>query len=200
MDAEFWNKRYAAETYAYGTEPNDFLREHASVIPTGKVLSLAEGEGRNAVYLASLGYQVTGVDQSDVAMKKALALATEKALSIAYFQADLTSYDLGNAQWSGVIAIWAHFAEPHRSALFERVYNGLVSGGVFLFEGYSPAQLAHGTGGPKDRAMLTTLHEVVAPLKALGFAITLAQEVERDVQEGTFHSGKSAAVQVIAKK
>ena len=200
MTSDFWNKRFAIAEYSYGQEPNDFLRANAQVIAKGPVLCLAEGEGRNGVHLAELGYAVTGVDFSAEGQKKALALAQEHGTHINYELCDLTTYDLGEGRWSGVVSIWAAFAEPARSNLLGRVFRSLRPGGVFLYEGYSPEQLRFGTGGPKDIAQLASLRELTAALESVGFELVSAQQIERHVHEGTLHTGPSSTVQILAKR
>ena len=104
-----WNERYNRAEYVFGTEPNDFLKENFQKIPLGgKVLCLAEGEGRNAVFLAEQGYQVTAMDMSNVGLNKALKLAQDRGVDIITQVADLADYDFGQAQWDGIVAIWAH--------------------------------------------------------------------------------------------
>ncbi len=200
MTSDFWNKRFAIAEYSYGQEPNDFLRAKSNVIPKGPVLCLAEGEGRNGVYLAGLGYSVTGVDFSVEGKKKALALAQEHNTSINYELCDLATYDLGDQRWSAVVSIWAAFAEPARSNLLARVYRSLKMEGLLIYEGYSPEQLRFGTGGPKDLAQLASLTEMATALESIGFELVSAEQIERHVHEGTLHTGPSSTVQIVAKR
>ena len=193
-----WEQRYAEPTFAYGTEPNDFLRAVTEVIPRGRVLCLAEGQGRNAVYLAQRGYEVTAVDQSTMGMQRAKQLAAERGVSITTQVADLAFFDLGRECWSGIVSIFAHIDPVSRRELHRRVVNGLKPGGVFVLEAYSPAQLRFGTGGPKAAELCMNLADLKQELAGLEFL--QAQEIEREVFEGSYHTGQGAVVQILARK
>lgn len=194
-----WDERYgAAQGYVFGTEPNDFLADHAHLIPRGPVLCLAEGEGRNAVFLAQLGHAVTAMDQSAVGLAKAQQLAKDRRVSIATIVSDVAVYRIAPGAWSGIISIFAHFPATLRRAVHAQVVTGLRPGGVFITELYTPAQLAFGTGGPKDPALLASL----APMRheLAGLELLVAHEIERDVIEGGAHTGRAAVVQVVARR
>jgi SAM-dependent methyltransferase len=193
-----WDLRYSEPGYAYGKEPNAFLLEVAARIPAGPVLSLAEGEGRNAVFLAGLGHAVTAVDASAVGLAKAEALARERGVRIATQVADLAEYSIEPRAWSGVVAIFAHFPPALRKRLYAGAAAGLCPGGVLVVEAYTPRQLAFGTGGPRDAALLVTLADLRAELPGLEFAV--GREIERDVTEGKYHGGRAAVVQVLARR
>jgi SAM-dependent methyltransferase len=196
MDATFWDERYAGETYAYGREPNDFLRQEASRIPPGRVLCLAEGEGRNAVFLARLGHAVTAVDISAEGLRKAARLAEEHGVTLELVQADLATYEPEPAAFSAVVAMWAHLPPAVRRRVHGWVARALAPGGCFLLEAYSPRQLPLGTGGPRDAAMLMTLESLREELA--GLDLVIARDVDREVHEGACHGGPSATVQVVA--
>ena len=150
-----WDERYASATYFYGTDPNDFLREQATTIPSdGTILCLGEGEGRNAVYLAGQGYDVAAMDQSAVGLEKARRLASAKAVRIETLVANLDGYQLDAARWDGIVSIWCHLPGAIRSSIHRQVAVGLKPGGVFLLEAYTPRQIPNGTGGPKDVDLL----------------------------------------------
>lgn len=193
-----WDERYSAEGYAYGREANDFLRERHAVIPQGRVLSLAEGEGRNAVFLARQGYSVTAVDSSAVGLKKAERLARECGVEITCVQADLAEYDPGVDCWGGIVSIFCPLPADVRTRLYRRVVAALRPGGVFLLEAYRPEQLAHGTGGGKSAELMTTKASLLSDLAGLEF-LHLA-ELEREIIEGSFHTGLGAVVQALAVK
>ena len=194
-----WDERYAGEGFFYGTEPNDFLREHAAEIRAGgRVLCLAEGEGRNAVFLAGLGFSVVALDQSAVGLRKALQLAQARGASITTLQANLDSYHIEPGSWDAIVSIWCHLPTALRAKVHAQVVDGLKPGGVFLLEAYRPEQLKFGTGGPKSVDMLPTLAQLRHELSGLEFVH--AVELERDVHEGQGHSGHSAVVQVLARK
>jgi cyclopropane fatty-acyl-phospholipid synthase-like methyltransferase len=192
-----WNERYAVDGYLYGTEPNAFLAEHASML-RGPVLSLAEGEGRNAVFLASLGLEVHGVDGSAVGLAKAQRLARSRHVEIRTDVVDLADFTPDRAAYGSVVSIWAHLPSAVRAHLYPLVESALVAGGVLLLEAYSEAQLAHNTGGPKDPDMLMTPAKIRAEFPNL--KPVLLREVEREVMEGVAHSGLSSVVQFIGVK
>ncbi|MBL8024535.1 MAG: methyltransferase domain-containing protein [Elusimicrobia bacterium] len=195
---EWWNERYTREPFAYGKEPNDFLKEFWSLIPMGKVLCLAEGEGRNAVFLAKQGYQVTAVDQSRVGLAKAQTLAAENGVEIKTAASDLKDFVIQPGDWQGIVSIWAHIPRLMRDDLHKRSVAGLVSGGLFLLEAYSPQQLGKGTGGPPDLSLLMDLAEVRLELSGLNFVHSL--EKNRPVIEGKFHNGMGSVIQIVGKK
>ncbi len=192
-----WDERYATENFAYGTEPNTFLREHAGLL-RGPVLSLAEGEGRNAVYLASLGLEVLGVDSSAVGLAKARRLAATKGLPVQLQIADLMTYTPPAQSFGSTVSIFAHLPSRARERLHALVAQALRPGGIILVEGYSRAQIARSTGGPKDADMLLSLSEIEQDFA--GFDVLISHEIEREVVEGTFHTGLATVVQFIAKK
>jgi SAM-dependent methyltransferase len=198
MDPSFWDQRYAAEGYSYGREPNDFVRDEAARIPKGRVLCLAEGEGRNAVFLAGLGHAVTALDFSAEGLRKAERLARERGVTIDLVEADLEHYTPQDGVFSGIVSIWAHVPRAIRQRVHRWVPDALAPGGVFLYEAYTPAQIALGTGGPKDPELLPTVAELRQELSPL--ELVIAREVEREVHEGPFHGGLSATVQVAGVK
>ena len=193
-----WNERYREPGFAYGTAPNEFLISVVDRIPQGKILSLAEGEGRNAVYLASLGYQVTGVDGSEVGLRKAVELATERGVAITTIQADLGEFEIEPEQWDGIIACYCHVPSAIRIPLHRAAVRGLKPGGVFVLEAFSKEQLAYDTGGPKSLDMLMSLDDLKRELA--GLEIIHAVKMERDIREGRGHTGLSSVVQILAVK
>ena len=193
-----WNERYSEPGFAYGTEPNEFLVSVVDRIPHGRILSLAEGEGRNAVYLASLGYEVTGVDGSEVGLRKAMELAGERGVAITTIQADLGEFEIGMDQWEGIIACYCHIPSAIRVPLHQAAVRGLKSGGVFVLEGFSKEQLAYGTGGPQSVDMLMSLDDLTQELAGLEFVH--AVQIERSVREGSRHTGLASVVQIMGIK
>jgi SAM-dependent methyltransferase len=193
-----WNERYGEPGYAYGTEPNVFLAASAGQIPRGRVLSIGDGEGRNGVHLATLGQAVTSVDSSAVGLAKARALAAERGVTIETVEADLAAFDIAPASWEGIVSIFCHLPPALRRRVHAQAVHGLVPGGVLVLEAYTPAQLALGTGGPSQVEVMPTLAVLRDELAGLEFVHAL--ELERDVQEGAFHHGRSAVVQVIARR
>lgn len=192
-----WDERYGAEAFAYGTEPNDFLVSVVEQLPpTGRVLCLAEGEGRNAVYLAGLGYEVHAVDASAVGLEKAQRLAQSRNVQIETRVADLADYVIEPGSWDAIVSIWCHVPPPVRERLHRQVEAGLRPGGVLVLEAYTPRQLEFGTGGPPVAEMMMTLESLRAELPGLDFR--QAVETERDVVEGLYHTGRGAVVQLLA--
>lgn len=192
-----WDERYGTAGYFYGTEPNEFLREHCSAIrPGGDVLCLAEGEGRNAVFLAHQGFRPVAVDQSAVGLKKAEQLAAERGVHIETNVANLDGYRIEPGRWDGIVSIWCHLPAALRAAVHRQVVGGLKIGGVFLLEAYTPAQLRYGTGGPRTADLLPTLADLRRELE--GLELVHAIERERAVHEGGGHTGLSAVVQLVA--
>ena len=195
----FWDERYAATDFFYGTAPNEFLRVRCSEIRRGgDVLCLGEGEGRNSVFLAEQGFHPLAIDQSTVGLNKAQQLAASKGVRIETVAADLADYRIEPGRWDGIVSIWCHLPSALRAEVHRQVVAGLKVGGVFLLEAYTPAQLAHGTGGPKDVDLLPTLSGLREELA--GLELVHAVECERVVQEGGGHTGLSAVVQVVARR
>jgi SAM-dependent methyltransferase len=193
-----WDERYSSEEYVYGKSPNQFLEENYSVIPKGKVLSLAEGEGRNAVFLAKQGYVVTAVDSSQIGLEKAKKLAEEAGVSIELVKADLADFDIGENQWDGIVSIFCPLPSVLRKELHRKVIAGLKKNGVFLIEAYTPDQLKHNTGGGKSVDLMTTKESLSHELIGLKFKHLI--ELERNIVEGIYHTGLGAVVQAIASK
>ena len=191
-----WDERYATDEYLYGTEANTFLTSVIDSIPPGRVLCLAEGEGRNAVWLAEQGRSVTAVDASPVGLDKARQLAAGRGVYIDAVVADLADYPIPADHWDGIVSIFCHIQPDLRLDLHRRSVRGLRSGGVFVLEAYTPAQLHHRTGGPPHEAMLMTLAGLRQELAGLDFVH--AGECEREVVEGRLHHGLGAVVQVVA--
>jgi len=194
-----WDARYAEEGWAFGTEPNDFLREQAHhLAPGGRVLCLAEGEGRNAVWLAQRGFDVTGVDLAILGLEKAQRLAAERGVHLTTVVADLATFEFGSAAWDGIVSIFAHVPAAARRRIHTGVLAGLAPGGVLLLEAYRPQQIGRGTGGPPDEERLMNLERLRPELGTLDWL--LARELDRDVVEGRCHTGAASVVQLVARK
>lgn len=199
MPSNPWDQRYARPDHFYGTEPNDFLRAESARLPAGSdVLCLGEGEGRNAVFLASLGHRVTGVDGSAEGLAKARRLADSRGVAIETAVADLAEYDMGEARWGAIVSIFCHLPPGLRADVHRRAARALRPGGLFLLEAYRPEQLDYKTGGPPDVALLPTLAGLREELA--GLELVEARDVLREIHEGPGHDGMSATVQVIARR
>jgi SAM-dependent methyltransferase len=191
-----WDERYATADYIFGTEPAAFLVRAAPLIPpASRVLCLAEGEGRNGVFLAGLGHDVTGIDLSAVGLAKAERLAAARGVRLTLRQADVMAWEGADGPWDAVVAIFVHFHLPERARLAAACGRGLRAGGLLLYHGYGPGQLALGTGGPKDPAMLATAAEMAAAFP--GWPRLLARDHEEVLAEGTRHVGRSALVDLV---
>lgn len=193
-----WNTRFDRDEYVYGTEPNAFLLQSFKQIPNGRVLCLGEGEGRNAVFLAEQGYEVVAVDASNVGLDKAQRLAETRGVQIETRVADLTDYDLGQEQWQGIVSIFCHLPPELRQSVHARIAPALAPQGSLLLEGYTPDQLAHGTGGPPSVEML--YHPAMLQQDFANLTINWLEAKVRDVTEGIGHTGTGAVVQLIARK
>ena len=204
-----WDDRYSATTgeeeFVYGTEPNDFLKEsfpklnfHSS---PKKCLLLADGEGRNGVYMAKQpGWDVTSMDYSQVGLNKAKSLADKNGVNLTTVCADLADYDLGLEQWDMIIAIFCHVPPPIRERLLKSIPLALKSGGgTFLLENYTPGQLQYNTGGPKDAKMMFG-SQMLNDAFGEHLEIQHNQEMIREVNEGKLHTGTAAVVQFIGRK
>ena len=193
-----WDERFDTPEYIYGTQPNDFLVSVANEIPPSKVLCLADGEGRNGVYLASLGYDVTAVDQSAVGLAKAQKLAIAKQVSITTIQANLADFVIEAEAWDGIVSIYCHLPSALRNKVYQQIIRGLKPNGVFMLEGFAPEQLQYNTGGPKDLDLLPKLVTLQEELGSLNWEIS--QDIERELWEGRYHNGKAAVIQMLGRK
>jgi SAM-dependent methyltransferase len=193
-----WDERYGEEGWAFGTEPNDFLREVSPSLPKGDVLVLGDGEGRNGAYLAECGHRTVTVDLSPVGVAKARALAAERGVEIDARVADLSDFDMGAEQWDAVVSIFCHLPPELRSSVHSRVRAALRPGGRFVLESYTAANIGRGVGGPQSSDMTLELAELERDF--MGWTLEVHRDVERPVVEGRYHSGLSATVQFVAVK
>jgi 2-polyprenyl-3-methyl-5-hydroxy-6-metoxy-1,4-benzoquinol methylase len=189
-----WDERYSVEGFVYGREPNDFLLEQESRIPRGgRVLCLAEGEGRNAVFLAGKGHSVLAVDQSSVGLNKLHRLAHEMGVRIETLCCDLAHFQIEAAGFDAIVSIWCHVPIELRRKLHADCVQGLKSGGVLILEAYHPKQLKYGTGGPPTAELMMTAQDLNREF--LGLHPWISCERERAVYEGTHHVGLSFVTQ-----
>ncbi len=195
-----WNERYAGEHYHFGTEPNAFLARQQPLLKAGEhALAIADGEGRNGVWLAQHGLQVVSVDSSDVALAKAKKLAQQRGVDVQFELADLMEWDWGGAHYDVVVGIFIQFAAPSvREQMFERIKRCLKPGGLLLLEGYAPRQIANKTGGPSQ---VENLYTVEMLRKAFAdMEIVELRDYDAEIEEGPGHSGMSALVDLVARK
>jgi len=195
---DFWNEKFANTEYAYGTEPNDFLVSAVTKLKRGATLSLAEGEGRNAVWLAQQGFTVSAIEQSEKGVGKTLRLALQRGVIVMAERGELETFHIQPNSWDLVVSIFAHTPQELRRKLHRQVVAGLKPGGVFVLEAYTPAQIAKNTGGPKDASLMPTAEMLRSVLAGLVF--DRIEEVEREVVEGSLHTGTAHVVQVVAHR
>lgn len=195
-----WDARFAGEGYLFGTEPAEFLRREAGRLPPGsEVLSLADGEGRNSVYLAGLGHRVVALEHSGVAIAKARALAAARGVALTHLQADLTAFDWPEAAFDVVAGIFLQFAPPPvRARIHAGIARALRPGGLVMLHGYAPRQIGYGTGGPSAVENLYTPEGLAADFA--GWPVLLAADYDRDLAEGSRHVGRSALIDFVARK
>lgn len=196
-----WDERYAEDGFAFGTDPNDFLAEVADRLPVGRTLCIGDGEGRNGVYLAGLGHEVTTVDLSPVGVLKARRLAAERGVEIDARVADLEHFDLGTRQWDCIVSVFCHLPKTLRRAVYSRVPAALRPGGCFVLEAYRAENIGRGVGGPQSPEMTVELEDFLADIGTTpGMEIEIGREVEREIIEGRYHNGLSATTQVLARR
>lgn len=199
---DFWSDRYraAGEAYLFGTAPNRYLAAQAALLAPGmRALSVADGEGRNAVWLAEKGLDVTATELSPVAIEKAEALAASRGVKVDFALADALNWIYPDDAFDLVVAVFIQFAAPdERAALFERLQHTLRPGGRIVLQGYTPKQLEYRTGGPSAVENLYTaalLREAFA-----GLEIERLDEYEDELDEGSAHCGRSALIGMVARK
>jgi SAM-dependent methyltransferase len=198
--AATWNSRFEGDEYLFGTEPNVWLEQHAGVWPQGgRVLCVADGEGRNSVWLARQGLVVDAFDIAEVGVAKARRLAQRHGVTVNFSVAGCETYAWPQGTCDGVAAIFVQFADPAaRQRLFARMVASLKPGGTLLLQGYTPKQLEYGTGGPPHASHLYTpqmLREAFA-----GLQIVELREYEAEMAEGARHRGRSALIGLVARR
>lgn len=199
LEDNMWHQRFSDSEYFYGTAPNDFLKEASKYIPDNSlVISLGEGEGRNAVFLAEQGHRVTAVDMALAGLDKTKDLAHARGVEVSTVHADLSKYTLEQSAWDTVINIFCHMHKAERQAFHQQIKQGLKRDGLYICECYTTKQPAYKTGGPGHVDLLYTLEELEHDFSDM--EILHLAEVEREIYEGQGHSGLSSVVQLIARK
>ena len=198
--ASMWDQRFSGDDYLFGREPNDYLRSKAPLLPAaGSVLCVADGEGRNSVWLAKQNFKVQAFDISEVGVVKARLLASEAGVSVDYTVADCEQYNWAAQSHDGVVAIFIQFADPElRARLFANMVRALKPGGVLILQGYTPRQLDYKTGGPGQLSHLYTADLMREAFKDL--QIVELVEYEAELNEGARHAGRSALLGLVATK
>jgi len=196
IDREEWNRRYAGRELLWTARPNRFLVAEAGDLRPGRVLDLACGEGRNAVWLAEQGWQVTGVDFSDVALDKARELAASRGVRIDWAQADLLDYQPEQRTYDLVLVFYLQVPAPERRQILRAAADAVAPGGTLLLVAHDSANLERGYAGPKDPAVLYTAADVAADLDGTGLEIERAGLVERPVDTP---DGERTALDALAR-
>jgi 2-polyprenyl-3-methyl-5-hydroxy-6-metoxy-1,4-benzoquinol methylase len=195
---EFWNNRYAEKDFAYGTEPNDFLKDELEKLPAGKILFVCEGEGRNAVFAAKQNWIVEAFDLSEEGKRKASLLAKQNNVSINYQIANASTIEYSENSFHVVVLIYAHFPETIRKSVHERIVSWLKPGGLVVMEAFNPNQLKNTSGGPKDLSMLYTKEIMTDDFKELIIQQLFTETIE--LNEGKYHIGKADVIRFVGKK
>jgi 2-polyprenyl-3-methyl-5-hydroxy-6-metoxy-1,4-benzoquinol methylase len=200
---ERWNDRYSTEEFAYGTAPNNYLKETLEKLDIGTILFPAEGEGRNAVYAAKLGWNVSAFDISSEGQSKALKLAQSQNVIIDYQVGELETLNYQPGQFDTIALIYAHFPAEIKSAIHKTLDQYLRKGGYILFEAFSKKHLEYlaindKVGGPKDIASLFSIEEIQSDFP--DYEIITLEEKEIELNEGLFHNGKGSVIRFIGKK
>jgi 2-polyprenyl-3-methyl-5-hydroxy-6-metoxy-1,4-benzoquinol methylase len=200
VSSAFWDARYATDDYIFGTAPNIFLASQAALIRPGmRVLAVADGEGRNGVWLAERGASVHAIDVSAAALAKAEKLAAERGVALETEQADLLDWAWPEAAYDLVAAIFIQFAPPPaRDRIIAGIRRTLKPGGVLILQGYTPKQLEFGTGGPPSAANMYTPEQLRAWFG--DWEIVHLAEHESVISEGSHHHGMSALIDLVARK
>jgi cyclopropane fatty-acyl-phospholipid synthase-like methyltransferase len=197
---ETWNARYAVSDYLFGEAPNAFLHRVAHRIrPRGSVLCVADGEGRNSVWLAEQGFAVTAFDFASNAVDKARALAARRGVTVDHRLDDVERWDWDTARYDAVVAIFIQFLAPEtRDAAFARMQAAVEPGGVFILEGYRPEQVDYGTGGPPRRDHMYTREWIETRFS--GWELLSIDSYDADIREGKAHGGMSALIDAVARR
>ncbi len=203
MSKEKWDERYKEQQFAYGKEPNAFFKEWLPKFKPGSILMPADGEGRNGVYAAQLGWKVTSFDQSDKGKSKALQLAKENGVTIEYIAGDFENLNFESESFDAIGLVYAHF-ETEKKFIFHKKLNGyLKQGGIVIFEAFSKTHLYFknldsNVGGPNDVNVLYSTSEILADFD--NYEVLLLEEKEIVLNEGNFHNGKGSVIRFVGRK
>lgn len=198
-----WNDRYSTDEFAYGEQPNNYLKEQLVQLETGTILFPAEGEGRNAFFAAKLGWKVSAFDISIEGKNKALQLAENNNVSIDYQVGELQELDYKAEQFDAIALIYAHFPSAIKSTYHKTLCNYLRKGGLLIFEAFSKQHLDYlarneKVGGPKEIDMLFSIEEIRADFE--NYEIIVLEEKEIELNEGLFHNGLGSVIRFVGRK
>lgn len=202
MQANRWNDKFSKEGFMYGLHPNEFIKKHVHLVPEkGEVLCLAEGEGRNAIYLASLGFRTQALDASDVGLDKLSKRAQEEGLTIETTLIDLKDWKL-TRQYDAIVASFMHLPEPLRSETFKTAIEALKPQGYMIMEFFSKDQMRGDfpSGGPKDLELLYDVEALQAIFQSQAVEILQLNQEEDILDEGWGHQGPASLIRVILRK
>lgn len=195
---DMWDKRYSAEEYVYGKNPNQFFKENIENQNTGKLLLLAEGEGRNGVFAAGLGWEVDAFDFSETAKEKALKLAESSNVELNYTVADLETVQIKENYYDAVGLIFLHLPDNLREIVHKKAEKSLKSGGILILQAYDKEQLKYTSGGPKDIDLLYSLEDIFTDFQDLEIKKFSKDTISLD--EGTLHKGPAVAINFVGIK
>lgn len=200
---ERWNDRYSKEEFAYGEAPNNYLKEQIEKLSTGKILFPAEGEGRNAVFAAKLGWKVSAFDISEEGKNKAIRFAEANNVTIDYQVGELESLNYQSEQFDAIALIYAHFPAAIKSAIHKTIDQYLRKGGIIIFEAFSKKHLEYlakndKVGGPKDIESLFSIEEIQSDFS--NYEIIELEEKEIELNEGLFHNGTGSVIRFVGRK
>lgn len=198
-----WDDRYKSEEFAYGEQPNNYLKEQIEKLETGTILFPAEGEGRNAIFAAKLGWEVSAFDISEEGKNKALKLADANAVSIDYQVGELETLDFQKEQFDVIALIYAHFPAEIKSIIHKQLNQLLRKDGIIIFEAFSKKHLEYlaindKVGGPKDIESLFSIEEIKADFP--NYEIIELEEKEIELSEGLFHNGIGSVIRFVGRK
>ncbi len=198
-----WDERYNSEQFAYGTEPNHYLKQQLEKIPPGCILFPAEGEGRNAVFAATKGWKVSAFDISTNGQRKALQLAGQHQVTIDYKVGELSALHYENEQFDAIALIYAHFPADIKSSIHQMLHQYLRRGGLVIFEAFSKKHLEYiakneKVGGPKDIGSLFSIEEIKADFP--DYDVIELMETEIELHEGLFHNGTGSVIRFVGRK
>lgn len=198
MSKEFWNERYSDIEYSYGTEPNSFFKEQIDSLKIGKILLPADGEGRNAIYAAKLGWEVVAFDISEEGRKKALNLALSSNVVIDYFTTSIEEFEFEQNYFDAIGFIFTHFPTETRESYFNKLLSFLKPGGTLIIEVFSKEQIELNSGGPKDVNLLYSEDEIKQIFHSLNNLMIKKEQVF--LTEGQYHVGEASVIRVIGRK
>ncbi|MBZ0183990.1 MAG: class I SAM-dependent methyltransferase [Melioribacteraceae bacterium] len=195
---DLWNQRYKEQDYVYGKEPNAFFKEQIEKLEKGEILFPGDGDGRNSIYAAKLGWKTYAIDYSEEAINKNKRNAENENVIVNHQILDLSKNEFGDNLYDCIVSIFVHLDEEGKKVYHSNIYKALKPGGVLILQAYDHDQLKYNSGGPKDISLLYSLEEIVTDFQDMDF-IVLAKEVIR-LKEGKLHDGEASVINFVGKK